>query len=88
MKGQLRIDEMYAFIMIDEDGTEGIPAIDGGGVLLPFVENTSRWSSFPHVRKLRLFPALEGAADGDATLEGVGQRALGRGSFVEVFADV
>lgn len=27
MKGQLRIDEMFAFVCLDDDGTEGIPAI-------------------------------------------------------------
>jgi len=27
MRGQVRIDQMYAFIVIDDDGTEGIPAI-------------------------------------------------------------
>lgn len=38
MKGQLHIDEMFAFIVLDDDGTEGIPAIPGpGGVALPMV---------------------------------------------------
>jgi hypothetical protein len=27
MKGQLRIDTLYAFIVLDDDGTEGVPAI-------------------------------------------------------------
>lgn len=27
MKGQLRIDQMYAFIVLDDDGTEGVPAV-------------------------------------------------------------
>ena len=27
MKGQERIDEMFAFIVVDTDGTEGVPAI-------------------------------------------------------------
>lgn len=27
MKGQLRIEQMYAFVVLDEDNTEGIPAI-------------------------------------------------------------
>ncbi len=38
MKGQLRIDQMYAFIVLDDDGTEGIPAIRGpNGMVLPLV---------------------------------------------------
>lgn len=27
MKGQLRIDHLYAFIVLDSDGTEGVPAM-------------------------------------------------------------
>jgi hypothetical protein len=27
MKGQLRINEIFAFIVLDDDGTEGVPAI-------------------------------------------------------------
>jgi hypothetical protein len=27
MKGQLRIDTLYAYIVLDADGTEGVPAI-------------------------------------------------------------
>lgn len=27
MKGQLRITTMYAFIVVDDDGTEGVPAM-------------------------------------------------------------
>lgn len=37
MKGQLRIETVYAFIVVDDDGTEGIPAIqspEGGWVPL------------------------------------------------------
>jgi len=38
MKGQLRIDEMFAFIVVDEDGTEGVPAINGpNGMMLPLM---------------------------------------------------
>ena len=38
MQGQLRISEMFAFIVVDDDGTEGIPAIPGPrGVALPMV---------------------------------------------------
>ena len=29
MKGQLRINQLFAFVMIDADGTEGVPAILG-----------------------------------------------------------
>lgn len=36
MKGQLRIESMYAFIVMDDDDTEGIPAFMGpDGMLLP-----------------------------------------------------
>jgi len=27
MKGQVRIEQMFAFIVVDDDGTEGIPAV-------------------------------------------------------------
>lgn len=27
MKGQLRIEQVYAFVVLDDDGTEGIPAL-------------------------------------------------------------
>lgn len=38
MKGQLKIDTIYAFIVLDEDGTEGIPAALGpNGMLFPLV---------------------------------------------------
>lgn len=37
MNGQLRIDVMYAFIVLDEDGTEGIPAMSDGRMLFPMV---------------------------------------------------
>ncbi len=37
MKGQLRIDQMFAFIVLDEDGTEGIPAVEHGEHLVPLV---------------------------------------------------
>lgn len=29
MKGQLRINQLFAFIMVDDDGTEGVPAFFG-----------------------------------------------------------
>lgn len=38
MRGQRRIEQMYAFVLTDTDGTEGVPAINGpGGVPLPLV---------------------------------------------------
>lgn len=38
MKGQYRIDSLFAFVVIDEDGTEGVPAVPGpGGMQLPMV---------------------------------------------------
>jgi hypothetical protein len=37
LKGQLRIDQMYAFIVLDDDGTEGIPAVPGPFGSLPLV---------------------------------------------------
>jgi hypothetical protein len=39
MRGQLRIEQMYAFVALDPaDNTEGVPAIPGpGGMALPMV---------------------------------------------------
>ena len=37
MKGQLRIDEMFAFTCIDDDGTEGIPAFNSPMGPMPMV---------------------------------------------------
>lgn len=37
MEGQLRIDQMFAFICLDDDGTEGIPAFLAGGLAMPMV---------------------------------------------------
>ena len=38
MRGQLRIEQMYAFVVVDDDGTEGIPATRGpGGLAMPLV---------------------------------------------------
>lgn len=48
MKGQLRIDKMFAFIVIDDDGTEGVIAIHGfsGNVFMPLIgADTSRIES-------------------------------------------
>lgn len=37
MNGQQRIEEMFAFVCVDDDGTEGIPAIQVGGMAMPLV---------------------------------------------------
>jgi hypothetical protein len=39
VRGQLRIEQMYAFVMVDPaDNTEGIPAVQGpGGLAMPLV---------------------------------------------------
>lgn len=38
MQGQLRIDSVFVFIVLDEDGTEGVPAfLAPNGMLLPMV---------------------------------------------------
>lgn len=38
MRGQLRIDEMFAFVVVDDDGTEGIPAATlPSGMMFPLV---------------------------------------------------
>jgi hypothetical protein len=38
MKGQLRIDQLFAFICLDDDGTEGVPATHlGGGLVVPLM---------------------------------------------------
>lgn len=37
MKGQLRINQMFAFVILDDDGTEGVPAILTGGVWMPLM---------------------------------------------------
>jgi hypothetical protein len=38
MKGQLRIDQVFAFIVLDDDGTEGVPAVMApNGMLLPLM---------------------------------------------------
>jgi hypothetical protein len=38
VRGQLRIEQMYAFVVVDDDGTEGIPAFRGpGGLAMPMV---------------------------------------------------
>lgn len=37
MKGQLRIGTLYAFIVVDKDGTEGVPAFQSGPMLVPMM---------------------------------------------------
>ncbi len=38
MNGQEHIEQMYAFVVVDDDGTEGVPAIDNGkGMIMPLV---------------------------------------------------
>lgn len=66
MKGQLRIDELYAFIVLDEDGTEGVPAIgmpvsEVGGLpmMLPLMgADLARIDSLKAI--IRTDPALRG----------------------------
>lgn len=36
MDGQFRIDSMFAFVVVDDDGTEGIPTIDPGEGMPPY----------------------------------------------------
>lgn len=37
MKGQLKINQLFAFIIVDDDGTEGVPAIQAGAVMMPLM---------------------------------------------------
>jgi hypothetical protein len=37
MKGQLRINQIFAFIVLDDDGIEGVPAVGYNGMLLPLM---------------------------------------------------
>jgi len=37
MNGQLRIDQMFAFIVVDDDGTEGVCAFNGPNGPVPMV---------------------------------------------------
>lgn len=37
MKGQLRINQLFAFIVVDDDGTEGVPAFGDGRTLTPMM---------------------------------------------------
>ncbi len=50
MKGQVRINEMFAFILLDEDNTEGIPAFNAGGLAMPLVgADMARIDSLRHI---------------------------------------
>jgi hypothetical protein len=35
MKGQLRIERLFAFVLVDDDGSEGVPAFRNGNMVLP-----------------------------------------------------
>lgn len=37
MNGQLRIDSVFAFVVVDDDGTEGVPAFLAGDVVMPMM---------------------------------------------------
>jgi hypothetical protein len=37
MDGQLRIEEIFAFTVVDTDGTEGVPAFQSGHHILPMM---------------------------------------------------
>lgn len=37
MDGQLRIESVFAFVVVDDDGTEGVPAIMVDGVTYPLM---------------------------------------------------
>lgn len=37
MRGQVHIDTMYAYIVMDDDDTEGIPAFMNGNTAMPMV---------------------------------------------------
>lgn len=59
MKGQLKIEQVFAFIVLDEDGTEGIPAIMFNGTALPLLgADMARVNSLRAI--VRLDPALAG----------------------------
>jgi hypothetical protein len=60
MKGQLRIDEIFAIIAIDRDGTEGIPAYsDPFGMMMPLVgADPQRLESYKELA--RTMPEMSG----------------------------
>lgn len=37
MKGQLRINQLFAFVIVDTDGTEGVPAFRIGDMWMPLM---------------------------------------------------
>lgn len=37
MNGQLNIDSLFAFIIVDDDGTEGVPAVQVGELTIPLM---------------------------------------------------
>jgi hypothetical protein len=37
MHGQLRIEEMYAYVVMDTDDTEGVPAFQSGDLMMPMM---------------------------------------------------
>lgn len=37
MNGQVHIDQMYAYVVMDDDNTEGIPAFMNGNTAMPMV---------------------------------------------------
>ena len=37
MNGQVHIDQMYAYVVMDDDDTEGIPAFMNGNTAIPMV---------------------------------------------------
>ena len=37
MNGQLHIETLFAFVVVDDDGTEGVPALQVGGTALPMM---------------------------------------------------
>jgi hypothetical protein len=37
VNGQERIDELYAFIVVDDDGTEGVPAFRAENMVMPLM---------------------------------------------------
>jgi hypothetical protein len=51
MKGQLKINQLFAFILIDADGTEGVPGyLDVDGFLKPMMgADMARVDSLKHL---------------------------------------
>lgn len=59
MKGKVRIESIYAFLVVDADGTEGVPAIETRNGMLPLIatdkELVERWRAI-----LLKEPAIKG----------------------------